>query len=196
MLKSIFSAIGQGVRLLIRPLSGAIESWQRDRRRKEMIEQAYRLDLDGKYAAAAEIYASLAAEELHSNELIYARYSRDAIRMWLKAKDVEKALAQARSVLRVLGDAGWLNEPSSSSYDDLNQIVGDLYVAGYTSEAGDFSKEINAQRIAHGLAPAAASPGEAGKFPPVCPACGGPLHASEGQDEVKCPYCGAVVHST
>jgi type VI protein secretion system component VasK len=202
MAQGFSKIIKQGTRRLIQPVANVIQGYQRDRRRDRAVGEASDLDYNGKPGEAAEVYAKLAAEELKSNELIYALYGRDAFKLWLKAKNIEKAMAQAREVLRVLSDAGWFKK-SDDTVNNLSQMVGELYVAGYTAEADTFSKEINEALVAQGLAPMtgydriAGSPttSKPGKLPAICPDCGGPLPDSGGQDEVKCLYCGSVIHA-
>ena len=202
MAQGISHLIGQGAQRLIQPLANVIRGYQSDRRRNKAVGEASGLEYDGKYGEAAEVYVQLAAEEGKSNELIYALYCRDAFNLWIKAKNIDKAMAQARDVLRVLSDTGWLKK-SDDTVNDLSQMVGELYVAGYTAEADTFSKEINQELVAQGLAPmsvsdkaaGSAATSKAGKLPAICPDCGGPLPDSGGEDEVKCPYCGSVIRA-
>jgi len=115
-------------------------------------------------------------------------YSQDAFRMWIKAGDIDKALQQGRDMLRILDEAGWLDK-SSSTLDDLSQMVGELYVAGYTTQADTFSKEINERLAARGLSiqpiPTPVAPNQ-GKLPTICPQCGGTLPNANGKEDVTC----------
>jgi hypothetical protein len=202
MAQDFSKLIAQGTRRIFRPVTNVIEGYQRDRRRNKAVGEASDLDYNGKPGEAAEVYAKLAAEEGKSNELIYALYSRDAFKLWLKAKEIDKAMAQARDILRLLSDTGWLKR-SDDTVSDLSQMVGELYVAGYTTEADTFSKEINAELVAEGLAPmsgsdkatGSAATSKAGKLPSICPDCGGPLPDAGGKDEVKCVYCGSIIRA-
>jgi hypothetical protein len=202
MAQGFSKLIAQGARRLIQPVANVIQGYQRDRRRDKAVGEASDLDYNGKPGEAAEVYANLAAEELKSNELIYALYSRDAFKLWLKAKNIGKAMAQARDVLRVMSDAGWLKK-SDDTVNDLSQMVGELYVAGYTAEADMYTKEINAALVAQRLAPMVGSDRTAGalttlnsgKLPSICPDCGGQLPDAGGKDQVQCLYCGSIIHA-
>jgi hypothetical protein len=115
--------------------------------------------------------------------------------MWLKAKKADQALLQAGEVLGVLSDTGWLGQ-SSEAVDDLSKMVGELYVAGYLAEAAKLSDDINLQLAAHGLPPRAnTSPVRPGQFPSICPQCGGALPSSDTATEIKCPFCGSIIHA-
>jgi hypothetical protein len=164
----------------------------RDRRRSKSWSEAYDLARAGKYAEAADIYAGRAAESLKYNELIYASDCQDAFKMWIKAKNVERALEEARNALRVLSDTGWLSK-SDDSVEKLSGLAGELYVAGYAAEAESFLREINEQLAAHGL-PHASAP-EGAKLPTACPHCGGLLSPPRGETEVTCSYCGSVIRA-
>lgn len=202
MAQGISQLIQQGARRFIQPVTNVIQGYQSDRRRNKAVGEASDLEYNGKYGEAAEVYARLAAEQGKSNELIYAIYIHDAFNLWLKAKEIDKAIAQAREVLRVLSDSGWLKK-SDDTVNDLSQMVGELYVAGYTAEADTFSREINAELVAQGLAPMSGSittasstaSSKTGVLPVNCPDCGGPLPDSGSTDVVKCIYCGSVIHA-
>lgn len=175
--------------------AGILQRYRDERRRKKVRDAAYYLAHAGKFEQAAQTYANLAAQELTDNPFIYEMYAQYAFQMWIKAKRVDKALQQAREVLRVLSDGNILD----TSTEDLSQMVGELYVAGYTAEAEAFSKEVNTQLAAHGLKPNP-TPDEAGaahptKIPVVCPNCGAALPRADGADEVQCDYCGSTIRA-
>jgi len=202
MSRGFFPLIRRGAHQLVQPFSGMIQKFLCKRRRSKARGEAYRLDYAGKYPEAAGVFTRLAESEVQSNELIYQLYNHYAFNMWLKAKNVEAATEVARDVLRVLSKANWLTK-SSDAVDDLSKMVGELYVAGFTTQANAFSKEINDQLVAHGLAPRSTTAGApasqpetrvgVGRLPSICPECGGMLPDTGHEDEVKFPYCGSVV---
>jgi hypothetical protein len=200
MLKDLFGETGKGMRRMTQPVVGAIHRWQRSRRNNLALDEALSLERDGKYTEAATVYTRMADEYIADNPLIYQLYSHDSFRMWLKAKDVENALHQAETVLRLLSDTGWISR-SDDAVDDLSKMVGELYVSGYVTEAGELSDEINQQLKAHGMpllkvypeSPAAAPAPRTGLSPAICPQCGGALPLSQGAEEVRCPYCGSII---
>jgi hypothetical protein len=191
MIKSFFGELGKGVRRVVRPVGGIIQKYRQKRQVSQAMDEAFRLEHDGSFAAAAAIYTRLAGEYIQSNPLIYQLYSHDSFNLWLQAKNVETALGQAGDVLRLLADTGWLSQ-SSDAVDDLSKMVGELYVAGYVAQAGALSEEINQQLKTHGVAPVALQPGQ---FPSICPQCGGALPSAAGTAEIKCPYCGSIIHA-
>jgi hypothetical protein len=203
MLKDLFGETGKGARWIAQPVVGAVHRWQRSRRNNLALDEALSLERDGKYTEAAAVYTRMAGEYIADNPLIYQLYSHDSFRMWLKAKDVENALRQAETVLRVLSDTGWISR-SDDAVDDLSKMVGELYVAGYVTEAAALSDKINQQLKAHGVpllkvypenpgAPAALRPGPSAS---ICPQCGGSLPVSNGAGEIRCPYCGSIIHAS
>jgi len=202
MPKDLFSEIAKGARWIAQPVVGANQRWQRSRRNNQALDQVFSLDRDGKYTEAAAVYTRMADEFIVDNPLIYQLYSHDSFRMWLKAKDVHNALRQADAVLRVLSDTGWIVR-STDAVDDLSKMVGELYVGGYVTEAGALSDEINQQLKAHGVpplkvspeTPAAAATPRAGPSASICPQCGGSLPFSNGAGEIRCPYCGTIIHA-
>ena len=195
MARDIFHFIGQGTRKALHPVSDLIQGYRQERQTRKALSEAYDLEHDGKYVEAAGAYNQVANKYIKENALIYGMYSQDAFRMWIKAGDIDKALQQGRDLLRILDEAGWLDK-SSSKLDDLSQMVGELYVAGYTTQADTFSNEINQHLAAHGLSlqpihnPVTSNPG---KLPTICPQCGGTLPDANGKEEVTCEYCGSVI---
>jgi hypothetical protein len=202
MLNDLFGQIGKGALWIVQPVVGAFQRWRRSRRINKALDEALSLERDGKYAEAATVYARMADEFIVDNPLIYQLYAHDSFRMWLKAKDIDNALRQADTVLRVLSDTGWIGR-SDEAVDDLSKMVGELYVGGYVAEAGALSDEINQQLKAHGVpplrdfpeAPGAAAVPRAGPSPSICPQCGGALPRSDGAEEITCPYCGTIIHA-
>ena len=194
---------GKGTRWIARPVVGAIQRWQRGRRINQALDQALSLDRDGKYAEAAAVYSLMADEFVVDNPLIYQLYAHDSFRMWLKARDIDNALRQADTVLRVLSATGWISR-STDAVDDLSKMVGELYVGGYVTEAGALSDEINQQLKAHGVpslkvspeTPAAAAAPRPGPSASICPQCGGSLPLSNAAGEIRCPYCGTIIHAS
>jgi len=172
--------------------TGFFAKFRRGRRRNKGWDEAYRFKKAGNFAAAAEVYQKLAADSLADNELIYEGDCHDAFIMWLQAKNIDNALGQARSALRVTSDSGCLNW-SSSTVDDLCKMVGELYVAGYATAADAFANEINEQLVAKGL-PARLET-KHGKFPTTCPQCGGALPFTYSDDSLTCPFCSSVIHA-
>jgi hypothetical protein len=193
MKESFFHSIGKAAQWVAQPVAGIIHQYNQKRRVKNTRAEIFRLDRAGKYPQAAALYTQLAGEFIQANPLIYQFYSHESFSMWLKAKKADQALLQAGDVLRVLSDTGWLGE-SSDAIDDLSKMVGELYVAGYLSEAGRLSGDINQQLVAHGLPARAAAPLKPGQFPSICPQCGGVLPSSN-DSELKCPYCGSIIHA-
>jgi hypothetical protein len=201
MLKDLFGDTGKGMRWMIQPVVGAFQRYQRSRRNNRALDEALSLDRDGKYAEAAVVYTRMAGEYITDNPLIYQLYSHDSFRMWLKAHNVEDALAQAEAVLRLLSDTGWIGR-SDDAVDDLSKMVGELYVGGYVTEAGALSDKINQQLKAHGVpllkvspeSAAAAPAPRAGLSPAICPQCGGALPLFNGAEVIRCPYCGSIIH--
>ena len=129
---------------------------------------------------------------LQYNELIYEGDCHDAFLMWLAARNVDNALAQARNALRVISDSGWLSM-SDGTVDDLCKMVGELYVAGYATAADTFFREINEQLVAHNLPPRTEA--RHGKFPATCPQCGGTLPFTNSDESLTCPFCSCVIRA-
>lgn len=171
---------------------GFFADFRRSRRRRKAWDEAYRFKHAGNFAAAAGVYERLAADSLPDNELIYEDDCHDAFRMWLKAKNVDSALIQARNALRVISDSDWLSM-SSDTVDDLCKMVGELYVAGYATAADAFEREINEQLVAHNLPPRSET--KHGLFPTTCPQCGGALPFTYSDVSLTCPFCSCVIRA-
>jgi hypothetical protein len=154
-------------------------------------EEVSKLQTHGQYAEAAEVYAQLAAAYLDDNVLIYAGYCHESFGMWLKARDVEKALTQAHNAFRVLDDAGWLSK-SMEQVLDLKQMIDELKAGGYPDEANAFAQELDEKLAEFGLM---LRPVSAGKLPANCPACGASLPYSPLADEITCASCGHVTRA-
>ena len=172
----------------------------RDRRRRKVWGEAYDLAGDGKHAEAAGVYARLAAQMLQDGEPSWHTiYCHEAFQSWLKAKNPECALQEARQALGALSDACRRFSDSrrfslSSSVEQLSAMVGELYMAGYAAEADTFLREVNEQLAANGL-PHIPAAGGGGKLPTTCPQCGGSLSPLRGDDKVPCTSCGCVVRA-
>jgi primosomal protein N' len=154
-------------------------------------DEASKYQAHGQYAEAAENYARVAAAYLDDNVLIYARYCHEAFRMWLKAKNVEKALQQAQAAFRVLDDTGWLKK-SMEQVLDLKLMIDELKAAGYSAEAELFAQRLNEKLGEFGLM---LKPVPGDHKPTNCPACGAPLPYAKPGNEIMCSYCGFVIHA-
>ena len=53
MAEDIFHLIGQGIRRVIKPVTGLLKRYRQDRQTRKALVEAYGLDQDGKYAEAA-----------------------------------------------------------------------------------------------------------------------------------------------
>ena len=171
---------------------GFFANFRRSRGRRKAWDEVYRFKDAGNFAAAAGVYERLAAESLQYNELIYEGDCHDAFLMWLAARNVDNALAQARNALRVISDSDWLSM-SDDTVDDLCKMVGELYVAGYATAADAFFREINEQLMAHNLPPRTEA--RHGKFPATCPQCGGTLAFTNSDESLTCPFCSCVIRA-
>lgn len=177
---------------------GFIKNYLRSRQRHKTWEAAYDLSHSGRYAEAAEIYVQRAAQSLGYNQFMYANDCIDAFKMWLQAKNIEKALEQAYNVFQISVQGNWLKD-SMDSIEDLSKIVGELYLAGYGTEAAKFADEVNEHLRLKGLAirillkESGFNGAAEGRKKSVvkCPQCGGNL-PSFYDSEIKCPYCGSV----
>lgn len=171
---------------------GFFTNFRRSRRRSGAWGEANRFKRAENFAAAAVVYERLAADSRQYNELICQDDCHDAFKMWLKAKNVDQALVQARNALSVIVDTCWFNS-SSDELDDLFKMVGELYAAGYATAADAFAREINQQLVAHNLPPRSET--RHGHFPTTCPQCGGTLPFSYSDESVTCPFCSCVIRA-
>jgi hypothetical protein len=131
---------------------GFFTNFKRNHRRNKAWNEAYRYRDAGNFAEAAKVWERLAPEALEYNELIYADDCRDAFKLWLKARDPESALRNARNALRVISDSGWITK-SDHTVDDICNMVGELYGAGDATAAEIFGNEINAELVKNNLPP-------------------------------------------
>lgn len=157
--------------------------------------RARRFQYDDRFAEAAEAYAQQADVDLPDNELIYADECKYSFDMWLKAKNPQKALEQARRSLHgyTLGD--WL-KGENSYIDDLTGMVGDLRKADYVDEADAFLTDINNYLASIGEEPLIVTfAGKQQAYPAVCPHCGGAVSYHGTLEEISCQYCGDVIHA-
>jgi len=158
---------------------------------RAMEEAASKCQAQGQYSEAAENYARAAAAYLDDNALIYAQYSHEAFRMWLKAKNAANALQQARAVFRVLDDTGWLKK-SMEEVLDLKQMIDEFNAADFGAEGDTFASEFNEKLGEFGLM---LRPRPGPQLRATCPECGAPLpHFLDG-DEIKCSFCGYVMRT-
>jgi hypothetical protein len=154
-----------------------------------LAEEARTLQSHGRYAEAAEKYSGVASGYLEENPLIYASYSHQAFRMWLKARNGARALEQARAVLQVLDDTGWLKQ-SMEQVLDLILMIDEFRLAGNTVEADSFAGNLNNRLAEFGLM-LKPSGGEARLS--ICPACGAQLPHADPGEELRCSFCGYIV---
>jgi hypothetical protein len=164
-----------------------------DKHKVETLQaEASKFKAHGQHAEAAGCYEQIAAVYQDDNTLIYAGYCHEAFRMWLKAKNVDKALGQAHAAFHALDDTGWLKR-SMEQVLDLKLMIDELKAAGYSDEAEAFAGELNEKLAEFGLM---LKPASTGHGPAICPSCGAPLPRVVVGDEIKCPFCGYVVPST
>jgi hypothetical protein len=168
---------------------GFLADLKQRRRRSQAWDEAYAFRQAGDFASAAKVCEGLAAGTLTDNELIYESDCHDAMKDWLKAHDVENALANARNALRVIAASNWF--PADSTVDDICEMVGEFYTEGYATVADMFANEINAEYVKHNLPVRFTT--KHGKFPTNCPQCGGTLPFTYSDVSVTCPFCSAVV---
>ena len=169
---------------------GLFTNFNRNRRRNKAWDEAYKYRSAGNFAEAARVYERLATESLQYNELIYAGDCHDALKYWLKASDPESALANARNALRVIGNSVWMTD-SSSDVEDICNMVGEFYAAGYEAAAEVFANEINTALAKRNLKPRFQT--KHGRFPAACPHCGSPLPFTYSDLSVTCAFCETVI---
>lgn len=166
--------------------------FRRNRRRSKGWSEAWNYKRAGKFSAAASVYERLAAEILPFNELIYAGDCHDAITLWLKAGDIDNALRIARNALQTISKSDWIME-MDEHVDDICNIVGEMYAAGFPTAADTFAAEINVELQKHNLPTRLEV--KRGKFPSVCPQCGGALPFTNSDQSLTCPFCESVIHA-
>lgn len=91
----------------------------------------------------------------------------------------------------VIANTDWLK--NSNTTDDICKLVGEFYEAGYAPAANSFANEINAALLAHQLPLRFDT--KHGKFPAVCPQCGGALPSAFTDLSLTCPFCGTSIHA-
>lgn len=163
----------------------------KEREVESLKEEAQKLQSRGQYAQAAEVYNKVAAAYLDDNPLIYASNGHQAFRLWLKAREAEKAMQQARAIFHVLDDNGWLRR-SMEQVLDLKLMIDEFRSAGYINEAELFAGDLNNKLGEFGLM---LKPGAASAHPSICPSCGAQLPQAEAGQQVICSFCGYVVPS-
>ena len=167
---------------------------------ERLSDQAIDLDLDGKFAEAADAYAREATldYEANGNELIFADDCIKAFKNYLRAGDITNALGQARRALQGYELGDWLTDDSDEDYlHDLTETVSQMRVARYPSEAEAFLADINTalEKIGRSAITVTTIGGEY-QFPDACPHCGASLHAPDIDPQFTCPYCHGTVHGT
>src|ERR1700742_1186501 len=163
--------MSQLLKFLKSPIA-AFRSYQERQRQNDALKIIFSYEREGKYREAAAVYRGTAREYITSNELIYASDLQEAIKLWLKAGDIDSAMADARSVLSVLAEAGWLDK--ASGVEVLSEIVGELFVADYEPQANTFIDEVNEQLARFD------QPLLRGK-------------STQAPIQRKCPHCGATI---
>jgi len=169
---------------------GFFADYRIKRRRAKARDEANDHRQAGRLAEAAEVYERMAAEVRAHNELIYEDDCHDAVRTWLQANDPEAALRNGRSALKVIANSEWINL-SKDTVEDICQMVGEFHPAGYGAAADLFAGEINAALAAHNLPPRFQT--THGKFPALCPQCGGAIPLTYTDTSVTCSFCGSVI---
>ena len=117
---------------------------------KTLKEDARKFQAHGQYAKAAENYIRIASAYLEEYPLIYATHCHEAFRQWLKAKNSEKALEQARAVLHNLDDTGWLKQDMEEVLD-LKLTSDEFKDTDFESEVSTFAGELNKKLEEFGL---------------------------------------------
>jgi len=169
----------------------------RERRRDKVVDRAVDLAQEGKYADAAEIYNAFAVESREESDLMAALYYRYSFEMWLKAKDAQRAVANARFSLSMLcqDDGAWLKYDSGSHADEVIAMASQLYAAGFHPEGDEFSTAANEEFEKYDLkVRCAAVPEYRNEFPSVCPQCAGQLPYSPFARSIRCPFCDTAVY--
>ncbi len=174
-----------------------------ERQRMKVWSKAYDLAKKEKYQEAAEVYNNFAPRLLEYNkvgfgELMYCTYCNYAFGLFIKAKDVENALQQARNALKILiqNDGKWIKYNSGEQANDLLKMVVALYGEGYIAEGDTLSREINEQFEKYDVPlRCIAAPAQRNKFPSICPQCGGKLPYSPNHKAIKCPFCEITIYS-
>lgn len=179
-------------------IKARFRNFLRERRRDSVIGRAIDLDQAGKYTEAAGIYSGFAAESLAASELMASLYHQYSFEMWLKAKEPQNALLQARTALRMLctPEGKWLTYNAGENANKVIQMVSQLYAAGHPAEGQTLSAEANEQFEIFGLqVRCAAAPVRRSEFPPTCPQCGGTLPNSPFHASIACPFCESVIYA-
>ena len=163
----------------------------------EIWQKSYDLAKEGKYADAAKFNALQAVRELKVSEPMYCLYTKYAVEMWIKAGEPNKALDEARNILRVYvkNDGAWLKHKSGDYAKNFTSIVSDFFTAEYTAEAAVLAGEVNYQLEKFGLQiRCAAVPVRKNVFPASCTDCGANVFSNPYQDIAQCDYCKAVIY--
>ena len=182
--------MSQLLKFLKSPIT-AFKSYQERRRQNDALQIIFRYERQGKYREAAAVYRETAHEYIASNELIYASDLQEAIKLWLKAGDIDSAMADARSVLSVLAETGWLDNKDNGA-EVLSEIVGELFVAGYELPADTFIEEVNEQLARFGQPPLRGK-SEQAIIQRKCPHCGATVSMRANGSAVRCDYCKEMV---
>jgi hypothetical protein len=167
---------------------------------REIFNDAKELYDSGRYADAAERFAHLAAlSQNFGRPRRTVQLRMHAYEAWLKAKQPSNALLHVRTAIAMVLGAG----RPKVALQMARQIVEDLQMAGYKTEAATFAKEVNERLAAHGLSLATKAPAGAPaktapqpkQLPTTCPQCGGRLPRAYEENEVECDYCGSIVRA-
>jgi len=167
---------------------------------REAFDEANQFYTNGQYQEAAEGFAELAATAAQfSRPRRVVQLHLRAYEAWLAAKQPANAVAQARSAISM---AAGIRPRKAARI--AQQVLEDLQAAGYTKEADDLARELNAQLTGQSFSIPAASPvgtppapdkTPSARLPNACPQCGGRLPRAYGDDEVECDYCGSVIRA-
>jgi hypothetical protein len=158
---------------------------------RQAFDEANALYDGGDFAGAAGQFAHLAEQARNFNRprRVVQLHLR-AFEAWVKAKDGDQALAEARAALTVASvyprRAGRMAQA----------VIAELQANGFSAQASALAKEVNGLLGPSQAGGAAVAPAPARlKFPAACPQCGGRLPRSFGEDELECDYCGSVVRA-